>query len=165
MRVPKNIISENLYTQGNDFVDAKTNAPYQGYYYELNGKFYTGKSFDTKAPEIIKVKQSNSLFNDLSTAVFSAISGISSMAITSAIIKGNPVGDSNLDYINKTVSFYSKQLNVNPILIKSINENIYISLQKDAMHQTTYIGTYRGNTIIADQAYTQMPGLKEFLEG
>jgi hypothetical protein len=38
MRIPKNIISENLYTQGNEFVDAKTNSPYQGYYYELNNK-------------------------------------------------------------------------------------------------------------------------------
>jgi hypothetical protein len=33
------------------------------------------------------------------------------------------------------------------------------------MYQTTYIGNYKGNTIIADQAYTQMSGLKEFLEG
>jgi hypothetical protein len=164
MRIPKNITSEGLYTSGNEFVDVKTNASYQGYYYELNGKFYAGESFDIKAPEIIKIKQSNSLFNNLSTAVFSAISGIASQSLISAIVKGNPVTNNGLDH-SSNISFYSKQLNVNPILIKSINEDTFLSLQKDAMYQTIYIGDYKGNTIIADQAYTQMLGLKEFLNG
>ena len=57
MRLPKNIISENLYTSGNEFVDATTNSLYQGYYYEINGKFYAGGTFDSKAPEIIKIKE------------------------------------------------------------------------------------------------------------
>jgi len=164
-RIPKNIISENLYTQGNEFVDAKTNASYQGYYCELNGKFYIGKSFDANASEIVKVKQSNSLFNNISTVVFSAISGITSQSISPSIIKGNPVGGNNLEYNNEKITFYSKQLNVNPILIRSINESTYLSIQKDAIYQTTYIGDYKGNLITANQAYAQMPGLKEFLEG
>jgi hypothetical protein len=165
MRIPKNIISESLYAQENEFVDAKTNASYQGYYYEINGKFYAGKSFDANASEIVKVKEANSLFNNLSTALFSAVSGITSQALMSSIIKGNPVGGNNLEYANKTVTFYSKQLNVNPILIKSIDENTYVSLQKDAVYQITYIGDYKGNVITADQAYSQMSGLKTFLEG
>jgi len=163
MRVPKNIISESLYTQGNEFVDAKTNASYQGYYYELNGKFYTGKSFDAKASEIVKIKKANSLFNNLSTALFSAISGITSQAIASSVVKGNPT-TSGLSH-GSNLTFYSKQLNVNPILIKSIDENTFLSLQKDSIYQIIYIGDYKGNIITADQAYAQMSGLKEFLEG
>ena len=160
MRIPKNIISENLYTSGDEFVDVKTNALYQGYYYEYKSKFYAGNTFDFKAPEIIKIKKSNSLFNNISTVIFSAISGISSQAITSAIVKGNPIKTEN-----KTVIFFSRQVNIQPILIKSIDENTYLSIQKDAIYQTIYIGTYKGNITSAEQAYTQMPGLKEFLEG
>lgn len=165
MRIPKNIVSEGLYTQGNEFVDVKTNAPYQGYYYEYKAKFYIGKSFDPKASEIVKIKQSNSLFNNISTALFSAISGIASQALISSVVKGNPVGGNNLEYSNEKITFYSRQVNIQPILIKSIDENTYISIQKDAMYQTTYIGNYKGNITTAEQAYTQMPGLKEFLEG
>jgi len=163
MRVPKNITSEDLYTSGGEFVEVKTNAPYKGYYCELNGKFYIGKVFDTKSPELIKIKEANSLFSNLSTALFSAISGIASQAIASANIKGNPVSN-GLSH-SSDLTFYSKQLNVNPILIKSIDENTFLALQKDAMYQTTYIGDYKGNIITADQAYSQMTGLKEFLEG
>lgn len=163
MRVPKNIISESLYTQGNEFVDVKTNVPYQGYYYEYNTKFYAGREFDIKSPEIIKIKESNSLLNNISTVVFSAISGISSQAIASSVVKGNPI-NGGLSH-GSNLTFYSKQLNVNPILIKSIDENTYLSLQKDSIYQTTYIGDYKGYIITADQAYAQMSGLKEFLEG
>ena len=164
MRVPKNIISEGLYTSGNEFVDAKTNAQYQGYYYEYSAKFYSGSEYQPQSSEIVKIKASNSLFNNISTVVFSALSGISSQALISAIVKGNPTTDSGMSHGNN-VTFYSRQVNIQPILIKSIDENTYLSIQKDAMYQTTYIGDYKGNIIIADQAYTQMPGLKEFLEG
>lgn len=164
MRVPKNIVSESLYTSGNEFVDVKTNAPYQGYYYELNGKFFTGKSFDSKSLEIIKIKESNSLFNNIATAAFSALSGITSQALMSAVVKGNPTTNEGLGH-SDDISFYSKQLNANPILIKSIDENTFLSLQGNSIYQTIFIGDYKGNIITADQAYSQMPGLKAFLEG
>jgi hypothetical protein len=160
MRIPKNIISKNLYTSGDEFVNAKTNAPYQGYYYEYSSKFYSGSEYNPQSLEIIKIKESNSLFNNVSTVVFSALSGISSQAITSAVVKGNHVNNEN-----KTVIFFSRQVNIKPTLIKSIDENTYLSIQKDALYQTIYMGTYKGKVITADQAYAQMPGLKEFLEG
>jgi hypothetical protein len=33
------------------------------------------------------------------------------------------------------------------------------------MYQTTYIGTFKDNTITPDEAYSKMIGLKEFIEG
>jgi hypothetical protein len=166
MRIPKNTISENLYTSGNEFVDATTNASYQGYYYEINGKFYAGGTFDSKAPEIIKIKEANSLFDNISTALFSALSGISSQALASPIIKGNPVGYNDLlSGHGNEVLFFSKQSTATPILIKYIDENTYLSLQGIAAYQTIYIGDYKGNTITPEQAYSQMPGLKTFLGG
>jgi hypothetical protein len=167
MRIPKNIISENQYTSGNEFVDATTNAPYQGYYYEYQAKFYSGSEFNPQSPEIIKIKESNSLFNNISTAVFSAISGITSQAILSTVVKGNPAGDNSLGHSDggQDVSFYSRQVNISPTLIKSISEDTYLSIQKDVMYQTTYIGDYKGNTITLDQACIQLPGLESFLGG
>jgi hypothetical protein len=167
MRVPKNTISENLYTSGNEFVDATTNASYQGYYYEINGKFYAGGTFNSKAPEIIKIKEANSLFNNISTALFSALSGISSQALLSPIVKGNPVGtnDDLLSGHGNEVLFFSKQVTSTPILIKSIDEKTYLSLQGIATYQTIYIGDYKGNIITPEQAYSQMSGLKAFLGG
>lgn len=164
MRIPSNIIQTGKYTSGNEFVEEKTNKPYQGYYYELNGSLYTGKEYNGNAIKIIKIKESNSLFNNLKTILFSAISGISSQSLSSVIIKGNPTDNDGIPH-GVTLSFYSKQLNFTPILIKSVDENTYISLQRNAIYQTIYIGDYKGNIITADQAYSQMVGLKTFLEG
>ena len=59
MRVPANIITENKYTIGKEYIDKKTHKLYQGYYYELNNKFFAGKEFNNNAPEIIKIKSSH----------------------------------------------------------------------------------------------------------
>ena len=164
MRIPSNIIQTGKYTSGGEFVEKLTNKPYQGYYYELNDSLYTGKEYNGNAIEIIKIKESNSLFNNLKTVLFSTISGISSQSLSSVIIKGNPTANDGIPH-GVNLSFYSKQLNFTPILIKSINENTYISLQKNAIYQTIYIGDYKGNIITADQAYSQMVGLETFLQG
>ena len=164
MRIPSNIIQTGKYTSGGEFVEKLTNKPYQGYYYELNGSLYTGKEYNGNAIKIIKIKESNSLFNNLKTILFSAISGISSQSLSSVIIKGNPTTNDGIPH-GVTLSFYSKQLNFTPILIKSVDENTYISLQRNAIYQTIYIGNYKGNIITEDQAYSQMVGLKTFLEG
>ena len=121
MRIPSNIIQTGKYTSGNEFVEEKTNKPYQGYYYELNGSLYTGKEYNGNAIKIIKIKESNSLFNNLKTILFSAISGISSQSLSSVIIKGNPTDNDGIPH-GVTLSFYSKQLNFTPILIKSVDE-------------------------------------------
>lgn len=164
MRIPSNIIQTGKYTSGGEFVEKLTNKPYQGYYYELNGSLYTGKKYSANSIKIIKIKESNSLFNNLKTILFSAISGISSQSLSSVIIKGNPTANDGIPH-GVNLSFYSKQLNFTPILIKSVDENTYISLQRNAIYQTIYIGDYKGNIITADQAYSQMVGLKTFLEG
>ena len=54
MRPPSNIVASSQYTIGNEFVLISSKTDYQGYYYEFNGKYYTGKTFNISAPEIIK---------------------------------------------------------------------------------------------------------------
>lgn len=59
MKVPANIISENLYTIGGEFVYANSYENYQGYYYEINDKFFVGKVFDPFAPRLLKLDSSD----------------------------------------------------------------------------------------------------------
>jgi hypothetical protein len=160
MRVPSNIIQTGKYTSGGEFVEELSNKPYQGHYYELNGSLYTGKEYSVDAIKIIKKQDQNQLYNNSNTAVFSFMSGITSQQLSSVIVKGNPFAE--LSH-GDDLSFYSRQLNINPIIIKSIDEKTYLSLQGNPLYKTTFVGNYNGVNQNVDQADTQMPGLKTFL--
>jgi hypothetical protein len=163
MKVPSNIIQTDKYTSGNEFVEEKTNKPYQGYYYELNGSLYTGKEYSIDAIKIIKKQDQNQLYNSSNTALFSLVSGITSQQLIPAVVKGIPFSDDSPH--GEDLSFYSRQLNINPIIIKSLDEKTYISLQGNPLYKTTFIGNYNGVNQNLDQADTQIPGLKTFLGG
>jgi hypothetical protein len=55
MKIPANLILENLYTIGNEFVYANSYENYQGYYYEINSKFFVGREFNPNAPRLLKL--------------------------------------------------------------------------------------------------------------
>jgi len=48
MGVPRNLIREDLYSQGGQLVDPNTNTQYVGPYCEVNGVFFKGKKFTGK---------------------------------------------------------------------------------------------------------------------
>jgi hypothetical protein len=156
MRVPKNIIQVGKYTSGGEFVEELSNKPYQGYYYELNGSLYTGKEYSVNAVKIIKKQAQNQLYNNSNTAMFSFMSGITSQQLS--------VPPINSVSINTTSTrFFAQKINVNPIIIKEVDEKSYISLQGTLLYKTTFIGNYNGVNQTIDQANAQMPGLKTFL--
>jgi hypothetical protein len=162
MGVPKNVIVTSKYTSGNEFVYAKTSSPYQGYYYEFNGKTFAGKEFNPKNPEILK-KDSNSVNKLLnrsnSTIIYSLVSGVTSQMLSTPSITSIP---SIVDRTSiKPIKFYCKKVNSN--IIKEIDETTYTSLQSQPIYQTTFIGTYKGTTQTVDQAEQQIPGVKAFL--
>jgi hypothetical protein len=156
MKVPKNIIQVGKYTSGGEFVEELSNKPYQGYYYELNGSLYTGKEYSVDAIKIIKKQAQNQLYNSTSTAMFSFMSGITSQQLSIPLI--------NSVSINTTSTrFFAQKINVNPIIIKEIDEKSYTSLQGTPLYKTTFIGNYNGVNQNVDQAEAQIPGLKTFL--
>jgi hypothetical protein len=156
MKVPKNIIQTGKYTSGKEFVEEKTNKPYQGYYYELNGSLYTGKEYSIDAIKIIKKQDQNQLYNSSNTALFSLVSGITSQQLS--------VPPINSISINTTSTrFFTQKINVNPIIIKEVDEKSYVSLQGIPLYKTTFIGSYNSVNQTIDQAEKQMPGLKTFL--
>ena len=160
MKVPLNIIQTGKYTSGGEFVEELSNKPYQGHYYELNGFLYTGKEYSVNAVKIIKKQNQNQLYNNSNTAMFSFMSGITSQQLSSITVKGIPFGE--LPH-GENLSFYSRQLNINPIIIKSIDEKTYLSLQGNPLYKTTFVGNYNGVNQNVDQAEAQVPGLKTFL--
>ena len=156
MKVPKNIIQVGKYTSGGEFVEEKTNKPYQGYYFELNDSLYTGKEYSIDAIKIIKKQDQNQLYNSSNTALFSLVSGITSQQLS--------VPPINSISINTTSTrFFAQKINVNPIIIKEVDEKSYISVRGNPLYKTTFIGSYNGVNQTIDQAETQMPGLKTFL--
>lgn len=59
MYYPLSEITENLYTAGSEFVDLVTGKPYVGYYFSTtDGKYFSGKTNNNSAREIIKAQQS-----------------------------------------------------------------------------------------------------------
>jgi hypothetical protein len=165
MRVPKNIIQTGKYTSGNEFVEEKTNKPYQGYYYELNGSLYTGREYSMDNIKIIKKEDQNQLYNSSNTALFSLVSGITSQQLSVPSINSinvNNLSDEGLRSYPST-RFYTQKINVNPIIIKEVDEKSYISVQGSPLFKTTFIGTYNNTNQTIDQAEKQMPGLKTFL--
>lgn len=157
MRVPKNKIKTGKYTSGNEFVELLTNKSYQGYYYEMNNKFYIGKEFNANAVELVRVQQQNQLYNgSQNLALFSFISGIASQALTSPKISSI---QSNIEGNPTPIRYFSQQTNVKPITIKEISKETYDSLQGNSLYKTTFIGPDKTE----DQAEKEMPGLKTFL--
>lgn len=77
MRVPSNMI-EIKYTSGNEFVFVFNYKYYQGYYYELNDKFFIGREFNVNAPEIIKAnsKEINTALTNPKTYKYGSLSKI-----------------------------------------------------------------------------------------
>jgi hypothetical protein len=166
MRVPSNIIVENKYTIGKEFMYLKTYKEYQGYYYGINDRFFAGKTFSLDSLELMKInlKTTNTLLTQASTYIYGLISGTK---IINNNVSNNPQGNSNpYDKEGELfLKFYCKRYNTLPILIKNIDEQTYLNLQKDPLYQTIFIGTYQNTLITPEIAYSKMIGLREFVEG
>ena len=55
MRIPSNIIETGKYTVGKEFISTSDNKEYQGYYYQIGDRYFAGKVFDNRAPELKKI--------------------------------------------------------------------------------------------------------------
>ena len=158
MRIPKNIIETDKYTTGGELVYKETQTSYKGYYYILNNRYFVGKEYIVNAPELIKIQQSNTLLYRPSTAIFSAVSGITSKSLRSPKVSSI---QPNIGNNPTSTRYFSQQINVKPITIKEISKETYDSLQGNSLFTTTFIGPTQN----IDQAEKQMPGLKAFLIG
>jgi len=181
IRIPQNRI-QYKYTSGKELMYEKTYQEYQGYYYELNGKLFPGKEFNSNAPTLIKINSDkvNSLLTNSSTYTYGKVSGIKipNNKITSIPSLSAPDNNSVSEVFNSGIGSRNILLNYNtqdkelyfyctkknqPSLIKEINEDTYLSLQNNPLYTTTYVGTYKNKTQTVDDIEKQMPGITDFL--
>jgi hypothetical protein len=161
MKIPSNLIQYN-YTSGNEFVNPDTNVPYQGYYYEVNGIYFTGNRFNASAPKIIKKENENKYLNDPKIATYAKLTGFTSQNSSEPNITSLPQTNPEGTRLEENIPrFFAQKINSNPIVIKEIDEKTYNSLQNSPFYITTYVSYNQSLT----QANDQMPGLRTFLGG
>ena len=165
MKVPSNIITTNKYTIGDEFVFPNTNKPYIGYYYEINGSFFQGKSFNTNSPKIIKKQDSNKLLDNPSTKTYAQLTNVTSQQLSSpeyvhlpfTKLPASDFSDSD------TIRYFVKQLNTSPILIRETDRISFQSLTSNSLYQT--LAVKETDIFKLDGLDELMPGLKAFLVG
>ena len=97
LRIPQNQIVANKYTIGKEYMYKDTYREYQGYYYELNNKLFTGKEFNSNAPELILIPKNNNVpsgFNSLLTKASTYVYG----RISKTKIKYSDIAPYKLNY-------------------------------------------------------------------
>ena len=156
LKIPSNKISTN-YTPGNDYIIKSSYANYQGYYYELNGNFYTGKEYTSTAQELLPVNSSkvNKLLRNSNTVVYGAVSKI--------IMPDNKEPQSYF-FDNDTTNitrYFIKRMNTN--IIKEIDNNTYVSYQNNPSYVSVSL-YYPFNEIELNKAESKIPGIKTFIQ-
>jgi hypothetical protein len=156
MRIPSNIIQTGKYTIGKEFIDKKTHKFYQGYYYEINGRWFAGKEFNNNAPEIIKISSlaSNSLFS-LGLMLFKKFSKLN--------IDPNKPSSFFYNYQDNIRYFLSKN-NVFPISITEVNEETFKKFKNNPIYSSAIL-TYDGgfNNVELKEAEKKIPGITTFV--
>ncbi len=165
LRIPQNQIIPNKYTSGNEYMLKDTQIEYKGYYYEASGRIYAGKEFNINNPEIVRINQDNvnGLLGRASTYLYGVLSGIE---LPTSDIPSQPLslGENLYDREgNLFTKFFCKRRNSNPIVIKEIDEDTYISLQKNPLFETTYIGEYQGIFKSIEEAENEVKGIEQLL--
>jgi len=167
IRIPQNKIQYN-YTSGKEYMDETTYQEYQGYYYQLNGKIFAGKEFNSNAPVLIPIPKDksnlpfnfNKLLTQAATYTYGRISGnkIQNIKVVSLPLINDPNIDTT-DVENITNTYYTKK--VNSTTIKQIDEETFQNIKINPLYTTVSIKPDYSNI---DDAEKQMPGIKAFLD-
>jgi hypothetical protein len=165
IKIPSNQITNN-YTAGKEYLQVNTYQEYIGYFYELNNKYFIGKTFNLNAIELIK-KNSNKINPLLINPQTSNYGKLSKTLLLNNTIISLPYGSSaelnSSDEKNPPPKFFCKKLNEQNIVIKRINEETYLSLSNNPLYQIIFIGTYNNITQSLIAANKQMIGLLDFI--
>jgi hypothetical protein len=160
LRIPSNQIVTSKYTVGKEYLVLSTHKEYQGYFYEINNKFFAGKEFNTSALELIKIDSDkvNSLLLNPATATYGKLSGIK---LKNNKITSQPVGGNSKEGNLEEVNFYCKKINTN--LIKKIDGETYDLLQNDPLYQITFVGKYNSQNKLLEEAEQEVPGISDWV--
>jgi hypothetical protein len=169
IKIPKNKIKAGLYTSGGEFLIAKTQQRYQGYYYEINDKFYIGKEYKDNSPELIKANSDkvNKLLSNPFTYIYGIVSGTKINNIKPKSTQYNPETAETDSNKNTITRYFTKKTNEN--IIRETDQQSFNQLQTNPIYQIIAIefvpspGWVNGIPKDIDKAEQQMPGIKAFL--
>jgi hypothetical protein len=166
MKVPSNIIETGKYTIGKEFINTADNKEYQGYYYQINNKYFAGKEFNNKAPELKKIDDYYYTLYNINKE-YSRLTKLNLKTLQSPKTIHNP-DMSNKDYNGEDfLTYYAKKINSSPILIREINKETYLQLQNNSIWQVISLLTTQGDGGISieeiNKAEKEMPGIKAWL--
>ena len=79
MRVPLSKIKSGLYTAGNEYIYKLNKKPYKGYYYQIYGKAYEGKTYD---PDVtpVELEPKKKAINNPNSFLYNALIGVQQAA-------------------------------------------------------------------------------------
>jgi len=170
MIIPSNNIQTNKYTAGGELAYIKSNTPYIGYYYELNGSYYVGQTYNINTDQLIPISNINTLNTNPKTALYNSLATTNSQAntkIPSIVFYPN---EANLS--EGVVNRYFTKQNFGSNLIKEISEDTYNELDENSPYQKASIKYYIYSQTTGafdekelDQATSQIPDIKIWLLG
>jgi len=159
LRIPKNKIKTGLYTSGGEFLIAKTQQRYQGYYYELNGKFYAGEEYRENSFELIRATSDkiNKLLTNPFTNLYGTLSGVILSNIQPKAIQFNQDNPRNV------FRYFTKKTNEN--VIREIEEDNFNQIQNNPIYisLSLFFSDYGFNQNELDEAEKKMTGIKEYI--
>lgn len=158
MVIPNNLITSN-YTAGKEFMYSITQKEYQGYYYEINGKYFTGKEFNVDAAEIIKIESSNinPLLLRAATYVYGTLSKLPP--------PNNKKPSSFFFNYTTTIRYFLAKINTNPLLIKEVNKQTFDDYKSNPLYISVSLSFEGGfNDVELNEAEKKIPGLKTFVQ-
>jgi hypothetical protein len=146
---PKNKVSPNQYTQGNEYVFASSGNDYTGYYYKaFDGKFFTGKTPTYKDFELVpkhnnitELKEYTDILTNKNNRIFNVLKPNANSTKQALPVQSSIINPSSEDYTNGLFTrYFAKRINTNPITIFEIDEQTYddLSLQSPKYNFALY---------------------------
>ena len=154
VRIPKNQILIK-YTTGGEYLLVSNYKDYQGYYYELNNRFFAGKNFNSNSPEIVKVSSLNpNLLASSDAKLFKNLSNFNF----------NSVQPNAQQYTYESnARYFLAQNNVSPILIKEVSKETFQQFSNNPLYNSVVLTEGGLDEDEVRQAEQKMPGITVFI--
>ena len=160
MRYPKNQLKENLHTPGGEFIDTSNNRIYSVYYWEINGRYFIGKTASDKAIELKKTSP-----EEIQNAQLNKTEGINNVSKETILSANTKISSIPINTSTSNTRYFSKQINIVPTVIKEINKDTFDIIKSNAIYQTLSLESnlIYLNSPTLEVAEKNFSGIKAFL--
>lgn len=160
MRYPKNQLKENLHTPGGEFIDTSNDRVYSGYYWEINGRYFIGKTASNNAIELKKATP-----EEIQRAQLNKTEGINNVSKGTILSSNTNITSIPANTSTSNIRYFSKQVNLTPAVIKEINKDTFDNIKSNGLYQTISLSSdsIYPNSPTLNVAEKNFFGIKSFL--